>query len=294
VAETLDLLRYFGHLRRRILFVLMICGSALFLSLATSLLLPRRYTATARILIDPPAGSDQRMLINPVYMESLKTYEVLASSDNLFSKAVDHFRLPHSEPIDQLKHSVLKVAIPRNTRILEIAATVPDARTAQALALYLAQQVVELSRLSTRETERDLIANAQNGLDDARAKMQDAERAWAELESAPVNQTATRSMHIGMAQTQRDAARGSFEAAQRRLQEARLGAGYRGERMTIIDPGVVPERPSSPNIPLNLVIALLISLVAALFYLALDFNYRGHDGFSLGEWERYRAPRRAG
>jgi uncharacterized protein involved in exopolysaccharide biosynthesis len=294
VAETFDLFRYFSHLRRRLLFLLVVCGTALFLSLGASLLLPRRYTATARIMIDPPAGSDQRMLINPVYMESLKTYEVLATGDHLFLQAIDHFRLPHPKPIDQLKHSVLKVTIPRNTRILEIAATLPDAPTAQALALYLAQQVVELSRLSTRETERDLIANAEKGLDDARTKMQNAERAWAELESAPVNQTATRSMQIDVAQTQRDAARGNFEAAQRRLQEARLGAGYRGERMTIIDPGVVPERPSSPNIPLNLVIALLISLVAALFYLALDFNYGSRNGFSLAEWERYREPRRAG
>ena len=294
MAEPFQLLKYFGHLRRRILLLLAICGSALFLALGTSLLLPRKYTATARILIDPPAGADQRMLINPVYLESLKTYEVLASSNHLFSKAVDHFRLPHSKPIDQFEHSVLKVTIPRNTRILEIAATLPDARAAQAFTLYLAQQVVELSRLSTSETEQDLIAHAEKGLGDARARMQDAERTWAELESAPVNQTASRSAQIDVAQTQRDAARNAFEAAQRRLQEARLGAGYRGERMTIIDPGVVPERASSPNIPLNLVVALLVSLIAALFYLALEFNYGRDDGFSLAELERFHEPRRVG
>ena len=43
----------------------------------------------------------------------------------------------------------------------------------------------------------------------------------------------------------------------RRLRRIRLGrggfcgAGFRGERLKIIDPGIVPERPSSPNLPLN-------------------------------------------
>ena len=46
-----------------------------------------------------------------------------------------------------------------------------------------------------------------------------------------------------------------------RLREARGDAGYRGERLRIIDPGIVPERPSSPNLPLNLVAALLLGLV---------------------------------
>jgi capsular polysaccharide biosynthesis protein len=221
------------------------------------------------------------MAINPAYLESLKTYEVLASSEHLFLQAVDHFQLPHSKRIDQLKRSVLGVKIPRNTRILEIAATLSDARTAQALSLYLAQQVVDLSRFTTSETDLELIANVKKELDDASTRMQDAERAWAEVESAPVNQTTTRSMRVDVAQANREAARDAFEAVHRRLQEVRLGVGYRGERLTIIDPGLVPGQASSPNIPLNLVAALLIGLVAALFYLTLEFNYRIHGGLSL-------------
>ena len=36
-------------------------------------------------------------------------------------------------------------------------------------------------------------------------------------------------------------------AVETQLREARGGAGYRGERLKIIDPGIVPERPSSPE-----------------------------------------------
>ena len=47
------------------------------LSLGVSLLLPKRYTATASIVIEPPGGSDVRLstAVSPVYLESLKTYE---------------------------------------------------------------------------------------------------------------------------------------------------------------------------------------------------------------------------
>ena len=48
-----------------------------------------QYTATARIVIDPPAGTDLRaaMAVSPIYLESLRTYEQFASSDSLFQKA---------------------------------------------------------------------------------------------------------------------------------------------------------------------------------------------------------------
>lgn len=67
--------------------------------------------------------------------------------------------------------------------------------------------MVVLSRFFTDETERDLIASAEKRLADASACMQDAERAWAELESHPIDQTAIRSMRMRMdlAQSQREA-----------------------------------------------------------------------------------------
>ena len=50
---------------------------------------------------------------------------------------------------------------------------------------------------------------------------------------------------------------------------ARRDAGYRGERLKIIDPGIVPERPSSPNLPLNVAAALLLGLVLPILWLTL-------------------------
>ena len=49
---------------------------------------------------------------------------------------------------------------------------------------------------------------------------------------------------------------------------------FRGERLRIIDPGIVPERPSSPNIPLNVLAALFLGLVLPVIYLTLQMSYQ--------------------
>jgi uncharacterized protein involved in exopolysaccharide biosynthesis len=72
----------------------------------------------------------------------------------------------------------------------------------------------------------------------------------------------------------RKAGQAALGALQARLRDARADAGYRGERLHIIDPGIVPEKPSSPNIPLNLVAALLLGLVLPVLYLTLQMGYQ--------------------
>jgi uncharacterized protein involved in exopolysaccharide biosynthesis len=69
------------------------------------------------------------------------------------------------------------------------------------------------------------------------------------------------------------AAQAQYESAQLRKTELLSSTAFRGERLEIIDPGVVPERPSSPNIALNLLVALVGSLGCSVLYLALRFSH---------------------
>lgn len=200
MIESPEAFRFIGYVLSRWRLVAGSCLTAIVLAAAVSLILPRQYTATARILIESPANVDPRYAtaVSQIYLESLKTYEYFANSDSLFQKAVNRFQLRAmvgAKPIETLKKQVLKIGIVRNTRILEIGATVPDARRAQSLAQYLAEETVALSQ------------------------------------SLP-----------------------------------------NGERLTIIDPGVMPERPSSPNVPLNVAAALLLGLLFPVAYLAVEMN----------------------
>src|ERR1700683_2938400 len=95
MQDSFDIYEYVDFLRTRWRFPAVACGFAIVAALATGLLLPKRYTATATILIDPPAGGDPRMAtaVSTVYLESLKTYELLASNDQLFVRAAGQFHL---------------------------------------------------------------------------------------------------------------------------------------------------------------------------------------------------------
>src|SRR3954451_24910285 len=158
MAESFDAFRYISYLRSRGRWIGVSCGVAVAIALAVSLLMPRQYTATARIVIEPPAGTDLRaaVAVSPIYLESLRTYEQFASGDSLFQNAIAKFGL-RAGPIESQKKRVLKVGLLRNTRILEISATLPDPSKAQALAQYLAQATIDMNRSLTADGDQDLV-----------------------------------------------------------------------------------------------------------------------------------------
>lgn len=275
MPEQFEMFRYLQHLRRRWRLIALACGVAVALALVAALIIPNAYTATARILIEAPAGSDPRatIAVSPVYLESLKTYEVVASGDRMFLDAVEYFKLPHLKPIDQLKRSVLQVRILHNTKLLEISVTLRDPKKAQEVALYIADQTVRLTHDLSLQGDRDLIADSQKVLNEARVHMEQTGRAWAQLAEQPVNQTTPRAAEVDAAQAEREAARAAFEEAEKRFQEVRSYVGYRADRLSVVDPGVVPERPSRPNIPLMVVAALVLALAGSLLYVTFEFNY---------------------
>src|SRR5690349_14606334 len=84
-----------GQLVARWRIVAVACAIAVVASTFVCLLMPRKYTAVCRLLVDPPAGSDPRVstAVSPIYLESLRTYEAFASSDDLFQQAAKKFGL---------------------------------------------------------------------------------------------------------------------------------------------------------------------------------------------------------
>jgi len=351
MGEPFDAFRYMSYLRARWRWIALSAGVAVGLAIAVSLALPNQYTATARLVVEPPAGTDLRsaMAVSPIYLESLKTYEVFASSDNIFQKAVQRFGLGNGA-IESLKRRVLKVQILRNTRILEIAVTLPDPRKAQAMAQFLAESTVELNRSSVAESDQDLLRGITDQEHDTRARLEETEKTWAHVmtseptagleaaieqgadtrsklqqqvqsaelqiadladrlkQAAPADQAelrkedsnararlaesrkqlqdferqngeyerllASRQAHRDKLEADRKAAQAALVAIQTRLREARGETGYRGERLKIIDPGIVPQKPSSPNLPLNVAGALLAGLVLPVLYLTLEMSYQ--------------------
>jgi uncharacterized protein involved in exopolysaccharide biosynthesis len=341
-AESFQAYEYLDHLKRRWRFVLTVCAAAGVLALIASLLLPKEYTAMASIVIDPPAGNDPRtaVTVSPVYLESLRAYEMFASSDTLFQRAVDKFHLREAQPsktVEALKRGTLKVAKIKDTKILQISATLPDPKQAQAMAQFLAEETVALSRSTNFADQQDLRDDARVRLAEARKRLEQEQDTWREFivrqpyesmradlealagsrervhrdltdareELGELLSGATDAQAVLRARVQRlekqDAdlealiqkkssalsdreARGeqiqqrqhqaqmNFEAAASRERELEATAGVRGERLSVIDPGVTPERPSFPNVGLNMMLAIGVALIASVTYLTLTFR----------------------
>jgi uncharacterized protein involved in exopolysaccharide biosynthesis len=341
MQDSFDVFEYIDFLRAHWKFLGLACGFAIVAALATGLLLPKRYTATATILIDPPSGGDPRIAtaVSTVYLESLKTYELLATNDQLFVRAVGQFHLRDRQgsPIESLKRRVLKVDKLRDTRALQISVTLPDPKAAQAVAQFIADGTVELSRSGGKEADESMIEDAAKAAETVKARLSAAETAWqtaagahsadalrselsdesylkSRIEEQRLSEQADLAGSSTQAQTdvrasraraellerqiseltraidQKSAAlaqqtareedlqavlasaRAAYETAEQRLADLRLSLGSRTERLRVIDPGIIPQRPSSPNVPLILIGAASLALFGSLLYLTLSFS----------------------
>jgi uncharacterized protein involved in exopolysaccharide biosynthesis len=182
-------LEFAGYLWRCRGLVVTACASALAVTGVVTMLLPARYTATASILIEPPGGSDPRLAtaVSTVYLESLKTYERMASSDTLFEHALDDLNIRQRYPgvsTEVLKRRILEVSKPASTTILDISATVSDGKSAQALAQYIAERTVALHLSLDLQTDDELVKEPRRIFDAAKARREAAERAKDEFTRA--------------------------------------------------------------------------------------------------------------
>jgi uncharacterized protein involved in exopolysaccharide biosynthesis len=355
MADFFDPIAYLAYLRRNWKFAAIAIGAAVLLTAVASLILPKQYTATATLVIEPPSGMDPRgaTAVSAIYLESLKGYEQYAASDSLFERARQKFHLEEGPATETLRRRVLRVLKLPDTKVLQIRATLPDPRQAQSLVQFLAEETVALNRSVESQSEHESITEvrkqvAEAGAQVARAREQfnaadaagaegvlsdevrdlsglkgrlneqlvETSTALAELsaratvpsdgftaadkrESLPQEIAAARAREAALkgqiaaidrdltqkaatlaaararADRSRDelrAAETSFEAVSRRATEVEASAGLRTEQLRIIDPGIVPQQPSFPNLPLFSAAALLLSAMLSLGWLSLRYG----------------------
>ena len=160
--------------------------------LLVSLLLPKKYTASASILIEPPAGNDPRgsTAVSPVYLESLKTYEHFALSDSLFKEAIDSLQVRAQFAglaMETVKRKILQVTKPRDTKILEVRVTLNNPEKARDLARFIAQRTVRMNHSLGRASVAELTEGGEGVLAQARQTLDSAIAARASaLKASPV------------------------------------------------------------------------------------------------------------
>lgn len=342
-SDSFDAMDYLEYLRRRWKVVVTTLASAAAVAALGCILLPKQYTAAATLVIEPPGGDPRTAAaVSPIYLESLKSYEALASSDSLFAKACAKFHLldgGSASSLEAFKRRVLRVNKLKDTKLLEISVTLPDPKEAQALVQYLAEQTVSLNHDLAQTGDHEMMDQvtqqfeaAQKQMDGARAEsaalasagselvLQSEAQALADLQSRTEEQTVdanaalaesvargdqesaaaeraklssltadaqrigkelkTKSSGLAALEAQTDRADDrlriaglNLEAARKRLDDMRAAIRFRTEQLRIVDPGIIPQRPSFPNFPLAIAAAIAFGGVACLTWLTLQFGF---------------------
>ena len=332
--------------RWRFLLTVIACAAAI--ACGVSEILPRRYTSTATIVIDPPATGDIRVsaAVNPAYLDSLRMFENFFTSDTLFLQAARRFHLDiRDRDIDKVRERILHVSQQHETRILEVSVTLPDPVTASEMLRFITDQSIAGSHQQAVTADLDSMSALNAALDHARNELARARAAW---ESASANDTpesiqsamesaislqfdirskeseaeadaqewavrakdaqpadgawaqiqarataarrdelarrreqvdaeiardrkllAERSSRLTLSSAELDEARKTFETVQARAQESAAMVGMRSERMRVIDPGIVPQTPSSPKVLLNTLAAVLLAACLGICWAAV-------------------------
>jgi hypothetical protein len=156
--------------------------------------------------------------------------------------------MARGKSIEHLHRTVLNVRLVPNTRILEIACTLPNADTAHFLALRLAGQTLALSRGPSEQTDHELIAAAEKRLEQARVQL---EQAYSQGD-----------VKGGVAEARRASARETFEDLEAEAGRLRGRVSRRAivdHRWRFAGAAVVAQRP--PNVAAATFIGLLASVI---------------------------------
>jgi chromosome segregation ATPase len=266
-----------------------------------------------------------------------------------------HLRVKGNESVEGLKQKILRVTKVKDSKVLQIHATLPDAQKAMEVAQFIADEVLKLSHRAGAGVDQGMREGAERRLKEWQARRQQTLDGYSAFQArTPVEATQSevdslqellaRILRDGMsadadaedyaarekantrtaddmkalheeaaaararatvlrkqiAETQSslaaksgelakrmakrkeleeeiDAAKAGVDAEERHTRELQDAAGGRGEVLTIIDPGILPQRPSSPNIGLNAIAAVLSTAIVALLYLAFAFGRLSHD-----------------
>jgi capsular exopolysaccharide synthesis family protein len=229
-----DVRRYLGALKRNRLLIALIVIAITGLVLALSLILPKKYEATAKIVLNadtslftsPDAASTQR---------ELSTIQKLLSSPSVEEAAANE--LDSGETKDSIA-SKIDSSVDQTANLINVSATDEDPERAAAIANAVAGTFLD----TQRQLERERLDAAAASIEEAIAALQGTPDAGAQV-----------------------------AALQQRLSDLRVQKASAGSDLQLAETAEVPTSPSSPRPVRNTILAFFASLfIAILVALARD------------------------
>ena len=207
----------------------------------------------------------------------------IADSDKAQTVRIEELRAEARRRVRQAEAASIELAKGGSAEgLLEEVQALIDSRSVLQQEIFYAEDLrAELAREGPRltvgpetsEARRDAPGEA---LAAARERLARLRRQVSELDreiAAKRRTLASTETRQEAGDAERSTAWAALREAEARLAQAQATVAARGERLQVIDPGVVPERHSSPNTPLNLIVAFLFGAIGSLVYLTIEFSF---------------------
>jgi succinoglycan biosynthesis transport protein ExoP len=243
---------YLDVLQRRKWVLILSVFVVVAIAAAGSLLMPPVYTATATLRV--AAAADKTMDYSDYqYADRLiNTYARIITSNPVLEEVMRKFGLSKppevkAEAIADTELISISVENVSPTLARDIANTLADALVARSRGLYTGDSK------SATEILGEQLNQLQDELEQTRAEYEKI------LMQEPDNTTKATALYRAIEVKQR-----TYSALLDQYEEARVAEALRAKAITVVEPAILPEKPSKPNLKMNLLISLVVGVVGSI------------------------------
>lgn len=250
----MDLRAQFGVLRSRWPLILVVIVLAAVGALIASLGTPKVYTSRATLIVGQSLTSMNPDISQITASQRLSdTYAQVATFRPLLQAVIDDLRLPMG-PDELRKH--VSVNVPTDSTLLTIAVELADPAAAAAIANDLAAQLIASSP-ALRGSQSDIQQFVTNEMQALQAQIEGDQRQLSRLVAIP-DRTPADELQLQVVEGRLASLRASFSAL------LSYTSGSSANQLTLVEPAILASTPSSPRIPVNLALAIVLGTLLAI------------------------------
>jgi non-specific protein-tyrosine kinase len=265
-----ELKSFVAVIRSHVRIILACAAVATAAALVVSLVMPRAYEASTKLIVGPALSGNVNDLNQLLSSQQVaQTYAAAAETQQLAQQVISDLGLPYKP--DELLAQI-STDVNADTPIITVKATDHDPGTAAAIANAVAQQLIARSKVIQGQDQQlqTLIADQIKTLRDQ------------------IDQTTNQIKAIGQpatdAQQQQQLVTLQAQLVQQQATLATLlqtQANGASDVVSVLDPAVIPTAPASPRLALNVILGLvlgtILGLVVAFALASLDDTFKDAD-----------------
>ena len=252
----MTLREYFSVVRRRLPIVALTIAVTLVTAFGLTMLMDSEYRTSAVLRLDAKAVSEGDGRVEASFIERLtNTYARIANSDPVAGDAARALRLGERPAVD--------VDPVPNTELLNVTVEAGDPETAAALANAVSRNLIARIRELNQVRARDVGRRFDSRIAALVAEIAADQQRYFALQTSGSGGPRTETLVLELETTIRSK-QAALDALAAQKQQEQLTADRGDFALAVVDRARPPESPSSPNLTMNLALALVLGALAGI------------------------------